>query len=593
MEANVTSTRSGAPTISRRSIMIGNPEEDLANVSRAIATELRKLQTMVTTQSPCAIRTTQKSQLTKTQPENPLSPRNLDDVPEENKRIQDSLDLRSIKGVRQVRLLARGGYNSIYVVEMDTPIKIPELSTTDTDSSIVAQEGAPARKDDPTIVAQEDAPARKDDPTIVAQEDAPARKDDPTNEVASKKEFCPKKFLSRKAKLSLKTLRSLKRKLSLKLLSSKKSSEQTTKEDTPGSGDTPAHVGIVSDGDTKPVIGSVMIDQFILRLPDSDALLPNQLTNEVAFRRFVAAKLPHIPVPKVYHYEATGQIETCFMVEEFIHAHPLSHQWMSLSPLQKEGFAQQLAIIIVDLAEIEFDMIGGLDPVGLSSAPTVEGHKIFKGRDKFHREECYPIGPYKTTKEYILACYEKEIYFYSHTNQDFSHSSLFNKMSIESFVKVLRKKREILETTDIPEEPFVLIHGDLHGRNILARDGQILAILDWEFAGSYPLSETLDMGCVQVTEYENDEEYDESTKWERKIETLIRQEVTYRRWDQKKIDMLIKWGKRGDNYKNVELEYARIEMFPSHFLSSVLKDEKPAKEEPVKDPDAEASQNAP
>ncbi|KAL2021796.1 hypothetical protein VTK56DRAFT_6570 [Thermocarpiscus australiensis] len=34
--------------------------------------------------------------------------------------------------------------------------------------------------------------------------------------------------------------------------------------------------------------------------------------------------------------------------------------------------------------------------------------------------------------------------------------------------------------------PIVFTHGDLAARNILVRDGHIVAILDWEFAGWYP-----------------------------------------------------------------------------------------------------------
>jgi aminoglycoside phosphotransferase (APT) family kinase protein len=35
--------------------------------------------------------------------------------------------------------------------------------------------------------------------------------------------------------------------------------------------------------------------------------------------------------------------------------------------------------------------------------------------------------------------------------------------------------------------PVVFTHGDLAARNILVRDGHIVAILDWEFAGWYPV----------------------------------------------------------------------------------------------------------
>lgn len=36
------------------------------------------------------------------------------------------------------------------------------------------------------------------------------------------------------------------------------------------------------------------------------------------------------------------------------------------------------------------------------------------------------------------------------------------------------------------ESPIVFTHGDIAARNILVRDGRIVAVLDWEFAGWYP-----------------------------------------------------------------------------------------------------------
>ncbi|KAI0975862.1 kinase-like domain-containing protein [Xylaria arbuscula] len=296
------------------------------------------------------------------------------------------------------------------------------------------------------------------------------------------------------------------------------------------------------------------VDRFILRLPIEDALLPNQVENDVAFKKFVATKLPHIPVPKVYLYHATRQPETSFIVEEYIDCPPLSSTWMSLTPTEKDNVAQKLAAILVDLSEVSFDKIGGLNPVDFSLAPTVEGCKLFKGRGKFHRTDCYPIGPYKTTKEYILSTYEREIHYYSHATDDID-SSLFDDVSVQEFVEELRKKQEDLADANIVDEPFVLVHGDFHGRNILARGDQITAVIDWEFAGSYPLSEALSGGDVDVIDPDTEELDEENTKWGLKIRQYIQHEVTKRNWDQNRVDLFM-----GDG--DPELGEARVEMFP-------------------------------
>ncbi|KAI1145949.1 kinase-like domain-containing protein [Nemania diffusa] len=244
-----------------------------------------------------------------------------------------------------------------------------------------------------------------------------------------------------------------------------------------------------------------LVDQFVLRLPFEDALLPNQITNDVAFKQFCAAKLPHIPVPK------------------------------------------KISTIVADLAEVRFDLIGGLNPLDWSIAPTVEGCKLFKGRGKFHRNDCYPIGPYKSTKDYILSCYDREIYYYTHATDDID-ADLFSD-----------RKRTALMEKDIVDEPFVLVHGDLHGRNILARGDQIIAVLDWEFAGLYPLSETLTSGPIEVLEADSEDQYEENWAWGRKIQQLIQYEVVKRTWDQNHINLLM-----GDG--NRELGEARMEMVP-------------------------------
>ncbi|ETR96749.1 hypothetical protein M419DRAFT_47989, partial [Trichoderma reesei RUT C-30] len=123
------------------------------------------------------------------------------------------------------------------------------------------------------------------------------------------------------------------------------------------------------------------------------------------------------------------------------------------------------------------------------------------------------------------------------------------------FIKQLQQKRDALAAIDMEDEPFTLVHGDFHGRNILTKGDEILGILDWEFAGSYPVSETLSGGGIDVVEAESEELDDENTLWDRKIRDLIREETVARRWEGNKIDLLLGNG-------NLELARARVEMSP-------------------------------
>jgi aminoglycoside phosphotransferase (APT) family kinase protein len=53
-----------------------------------------------------------------------------------------------------------------------------------------------------------------------------------------------------------------------------------------------------------------------------------------------------------------------------------------------------------------------------------------------------------------------------------------------------------LEATAPPPKPPVLVHGDFHYGNLLFRDGEVVAVLDWEIASvGDPL---LDVGCLAV-----------------------------------------------------------------------------------------------
>ncbi|KAI1183278.1 kinase-like domain-containing protein [Nemania serpens] len=282
------------------------------------------------------------------------------------------------------------------------------------------------------------------------------------------------------------------------------------------------------------------VREFVLRLPYKDALLPNQITNDVAFKQFIARKLPHIPVPRVYLYHATDEADSSFTVEEYIDCPPLSSTWMSLTQAQKQNMGQTLAQILVDLAEVQFDMIGGLDPITHSPAPTVEYCKISKGREQFHRNDCYPIGPYKSTKEYILGCYDREIYYYTHATEKEIGLYLFNSAILENFTEGLKQKRAALAATDIVDEPFVLVHGDFHGLNILARGDQVAAIIDFDLAGSYPLSEVLAGGPIAVLACAGDESYEEMRIWDEKIRGLVRHETEKRGWDRSEIDLLMR-----------------------------------------------------
>ena len=120
-------------------------------------------------------------------------------------------------------------------------------------------------------------------------------------------------------------------------------------------------------------------DNYVLRKPKEDALLPDQIRNEVACLKFVRKNLPDIPVPQVYDFNFDDCADNVYIAEEFIDGERLSDAWKTYDEPTKLVLAREIAEVIVKLGETTFEGIGGLMLEG-TLGPTVEGMKLFKGR---------------------------------------------------------------------------------------------------------------------------------------------------------------------------------------------------------------------
>lgn len=278
-------------------------------------------------------------------------------------------------------------------------------------------------------------------------------------------------------------------------------------------------------------------------------------------------------MPAVYDYQATDDPKTSFILEEFIEGSPLESIWLNLSETEKQSYAQQLAKILLDLAEVRLTMIGGLrmnsdEPNSQNSnefcyevagiphsenevryAPTVEYCKMIDGRENFHSNSFYHTGPYKTTKDYFLGCYEKEIFYNTKTDK----IETWYGTCAKSHGRELEKQRKALSYAEIIDEPFVFIHGDFHGRNIMVKDGRISGVIGWEFAGSYPLSQVFFEGLTFVGSYSDEDEYKfyhENKLWEGEVREYMIRLARKRNWEEHHIDML-RWGSTDPRMRKV------------------------------------------
>jgi aminoglycoside phosphotransferase (APT) family kinase protein len=310
---------------------------------------------------------------------------------------------------------------------------------------------------------------------------------------------------------------------------------------------------------TSPVKSNDVPSLCVLRMPTAESLKPWQVRNEVGWLRYMTKNHSAMPVPQVYAYsDGATEGELPFVVEQFIEGLPLSEAWKSYSESEKEEVARKVAKVVVQLGEIRFDAIGGMQPDG-TLGPTVEGVKLFRGRDAFHDPAYYDVGPYGSIDQYILAYYDKEDYYYSYAPDSDLDDDIFESHSRTDFIQHLRVKRATVKAeleASPRQESFVLCHSDLQGRNFMMEGTEIAAIIDWEFAGSYPLSELVDSG-LEVLEIEDEESTEECFTWCDKIRTLTEQIARERHWKESDVDLLMSEG-------DPVLQGARVEMLPEY-----------------------------
>jgi serine/threonine protein kinase len=173
--------------------------------------------------------------------------------------------------------------------------------------------------------------------------------------------------------------------------------------------------------------------------------------SEAASMNFVRSKTS-IPVPEVYDvYKDETDPENYLLLMEYVEGDVLRDVWDTMSLEEKEEIARQLRGYMDELRDIEGTLIG-----------TVEGGPC--NDQVFESDEKNRYGPYETEdafNEGIVAAIGT-----------FS-GGIFTEMVVD-MVKAL------------PNHKIVLTHGDIAPRNIIVRDGKIVAILDWELSGFYP-----------------------------------------------------------------------------------------------------------
>lgn len=171
---------------------------------------------------------------------------------------------------------------------------------------------------------------------------------------------------------------------------------------------------------------------------------------EAAALRFVRDKTS-VPVPEVYDaYMRKDKPDCGAIFMEYIEGETLHDVWGNLEDAQKDSIITQLKEYMEQLRAIKGDFIGSVDGTYCE--------------DQIFSDNRGAYGPFKDEEGFRQGCinamYENRRNFWSET--------------VAGFIRAL------------PPAAIVLTHNDLCPRNIIVREGQIVAIIDWELAGFYP-----------------------------------------------------------------------------------------------------------
>ena len=182
-------------------------------------------------------------------------------------------------------------------------------------------------------------------------------------------------------------------------------------------------------------------------------------STEAATMEFLAANAPGVPVPRVYcAFVHRGR---AYIVMERIQGDSV---YVEYKKLERED---DRARLIAQLKSI-FEELRSLPPPSLNRVESCIGGSLFDWRISHSKNTRF--GPFETIPRFHqwLRC---------DTSQEGLKDWKEDRANIDSMIA----------RHDTPVWPApVFTHGDLHPSNILAKDGRITGIIDWEFSGWYP-----------------------------------------------------------------------------------------------------------
>ena len=135
-------------------------------------------------------------------------------------------------------------------------------------------------------------------------------------------------------------------------------------------------------------------------------------------------------------------------------------------------------------------------------------------------------------------------------------------MNERSLIATGNTDRDLLQAIDA--QRIGINHGDFSTSNVLVRDGRVVAVIDWKFAGTYSLTDIpglMDIISLSKEGYNNnpDSAQAEDLKWNRRVQEAIESVARERGWPDEDVTAFMR-GPPGI------LSNARFEMFPRDWI---------------------------
>ena len=179
--------------------------------------------------------------------------------------------------------------------------------------------------------------------------------------------------------------------------------------------------------------------------------------NEMVVMKFLSQNTD-IPVPKIWDSaDTTDLIGYEYILMEKVEGTPMNLYYPKAPLEEKLNLVSEIISFITQMRQFTFPKIGAFQ-TGMNIGPNYD----------------IEAGPFVTIQDFLRESLGNRI-------SDLKHHPNFT-----SFIPRLEQLRASLKEQAFEKYPFVLTHSDLDEKNILVHKGKITALLDYEWAGSYP-----------------------------------------------------------------------------------------------------------